>query len=1060
MATFNFGIGLQVEGNAADAAREFTTALTGLNAALQEISQSQPDMSRFTAGLDDAAQRAVQATQEVGAAAAEHIGGAITDASQQSAEAVAEAGDAVQEHLGDSITDSTDQSMDAFSRLRTAIQNDLIDSLLEAGVPAEQIAADIEDMTDEAIGYLMDLSDEAEENADELQISYTEAIYMVTNELYGLAATATDVLGQLQRVFTGGQDTQIEYDLVRLNAQMGLGADAGRRMATQVEDLASKHDLNALAVSASAQAIQASGVVYTELGERAQETAARMVDVFKIDPAAVGEATASAQIMGDSLDNLANISAEIGQISKVPGLIEQLPGALDFAREAQATFATTVGKSGPQITNDIQRMTALYSKALGKSAPEAARLARETFSRFAKGIQQNRDVFLGLADDFDPLTNAMLEAGLSFDEAQDMMALPTQGPEGQMKFLEQVQRMKDTMDPMVFERFYRQLQTQGGDAINQLLTLNQDQIHSSEDVTAAMAAQRLEQENADPAVKAAREQAAAFQQMSETMRDSVGGAFERVENQINNLVNTFQAAFRGDIKDGIMDASKLFGDLIDWVMELRTEFGPLIKEWGPFISKIAMGATLAGPALSAIGTALGPIQTVTQGLLRLANLAGSILPESLGTAVGAAGSVAIAVGLVDAGAGPAAESMRELSDASLMTKTSGEQMGTVFGSLLQGALQTVDNLLGGYPSKLLGVSDGFGSVQTTITDFFSNLPQTVETFFAETFTPDNLMKVGQFFADIGNKVLDALGHLPGAVMNIFQGALNFITDIFGSIVRGVMKAFGADGSTIEMVNLFLDSMKLGFQLVIGGIRQKFEELVGGIALGVADAGHALGVLTDEQEAALRNFAQSQADATTENERQTAALREQIEARKRNIAAMREHEAEVAAAGGEDAYRQRQQVAELRRIQEDRAAAAHPGVPRSVAIAMQQAEERAQRAQAQQVQPTTQPAATQITEPAAAPAASETPPAPSTGAPTTAPGGATTPTTAPADVGTRAGTVPPTTTPPPGGAPTTPARPAVTVTFQWGNTADRLARAFRETMDQALTEREVRAQMTS
>ena len=338
MATFNFGIGIQLEGTSG--VSDLVTALSGLNATLEQISGNVPNFENFSTGIGDVSQAANDA-----AAANEHLAGTIQD----TGEATNEAADAA-ENVSDAFSESTQGSITELERLRNQIRTAIAEEL---GLSAEEAAASFDElntMVDEFIDYVEEVGDAGEEAGDTFADAFQDAVMRTSYELQGLASDAQNILGSLTSIFTGGQDVQIEQDLVRLSSQMGKGADAGRVMTDQVEALASANKLNALAVSASAQAIQRAGISYVGLGEDAQRTAALMVDVLQMDPAAVADAIGGSKAIGASFTELADTSALLGQATGVPGLVEQLPGAVDFAINAQIAFAGSVKKSGSDIT--------------------------------------------------------------------------------------------------------------------------------------------------------------------------------------------------------------------------------------------------------------------------------------------------------------------------------------------------------------------------------------------------------------------------------------------------------------------------------------------------------------------------------------------------------------------------------------------------------------------------------------------------------------------------------------------------------------------------------------
>jgi hypothetical protein len=188
-------------------------------------------------------------------------------------------------------------------------------------------------------------------------------------------------------------------------------------------------------------------------------------------------------------------------------------------------------------------------------------------------------------------------------------------------------------------------------------------------------------------------------------------------------------------------------------------------------------------------------------------------------------------------------------------------------------------------------------------------------------------------------------------------------------------------------------------------------MVGWIVEKVLVAGKAFGVLTEDQQKSMQGFVDGREAANVVEGQALQAMEDQINARKRNINQLREQEAiedaakarraaGVRAAGGEDAYRMKEQQAQLRvqDIQYGRAFTGNQNLNEDEAIFYAK-EERARIQRERMAAATPSP----ITQPAAVSATSGAPPMPATS--TTGPAG-TPAATAPATVGTAAGTVPP------------------------------------------------------
>jgi len=329
-----------------------------------------------------------------------------------------------------------------------------------------------------------------------------------------------------------------------------------------------------------------------------------------------------------------------------------------------------------------------------------------------------------------------------------------------------------------------------------MLVMDEDKLASAETASKALIdiANKTYQDSTDPAIVAAREQAKTFKDMSEVMRDSVGGNLDRISNQLNNMVNTFQGAFRGDVKSGLEQASDLFGDLIHWIQDFRKENGSLIKEFGPIIGKIVAGAALMGPAIMGIGAAIAPLATAATvtGVLSgvFATVAGFLGPVALGV-----GAVAAAFGLVAVGGDSATQVLKQINGFLSSGEDAGTKFGQSLGLLVSTGFRAVDGALGGFVSRALGVTDNFANINKTIVDTFAHMPEKLGVLIGkavkwmrETGMPAFIVAAEPLFAEAKPLIINA-----GTV--IAEAA----AEVVGGIMKGMLnKALGDDAAFAEI----------------------------------------------------------------------------------------------------------------------------------------------------------------------------------------------------------------------------------------------------------------------
>lgn len=918
MTIFSFGIGIQLEGDAAAEVNALSQALHGLNAAIESVDGDNVDVAPLTSGaVTEAAQEAGAAFQTLGQRTA-----GMTQEAQASSEALRAI---VNARVDEALTDAADTTL-LFARQMGLAEED-----------AQSLA--------QAIAMVGEESGRAGRRMDGAFSNKARALGRIGSGVMTLGRSLFDMAEGLRDLVTMGGPSKIQADLTRLTGQLGASRretdalwEATGSLRDRLGNLVSDE-----AVSQTMQAVGAIGVGFMDLDEQTRQTASLMTGALRIDPAEVAAALGNARRLSVSLADVTDQAVEFQKLSKVPGLVQQLPTTLEAVARAQVRFAGTVRGGSREIISDIQRVAASYVKLLGKDAAQATEAASASYNRFMKGVQQNEDIFLGLAESPDEITRALMGMGRSFHDATALMELGARSPRD---FAIAIKEMEASLHPVVFQRGFRRIVRSAEGAAAEMLALDLDTLRSQEAMDGLLQQKAEERARAEEARLGALKEDAELRaapivtqlrMMSDAMADSAQGAADRLQNALEGIGETLKRAVAPGVQKGLEDLAQLISDNAAGIDRFIKGLDPAVfARIQEGIAGLTTVAGAAGIAFTALGAILGPfaglasgagrgLTMLTQGLGAAAKPAAATTTALRTTQAAAAGTsgrlaglgkgllkVAGAAMLVEAGAEPAAASLRALSDASLVAGESGRSYGVVLDELTRGSLTTLDNLLFNIPSRLLGLEGGFSSLGSFFESLFTDLPKKAEDFafrtvasIKEAFDPNTFWSLVDGVKHLGNSLLDAIGHAPRAILNVFQTTLTTTNDVVAGIVKGVARAFGVQGSMLETIDLFRDKLDYGFHLTFSILRGTFNAFLDWIVTTWAAGGEKIGFLTREQAASARAFSADLKKSSKDDQETLQRLERGITAREARIADLQREEAAIAAAGGEEAYRAQQ-----------------------------------------------------------------------------------------------------------------------------------------------------------
>lgn len=661
------------------------------------------------------------------------------------------------------------------------------DTIASASDAAGDLDKDIHEVAKEMCGVTTCL-----EEVDEGLHEVTKATEDWGSRLKAVSGFAASTAGQTGNVSKAAKEltdgaSQLMHVSVRMEASLGKGEKAAQDFGSAALETAKQNMVTVEAVSLLQLELRKTAVGFdttTAAGQNQMNTMVKLTESFGMTQSEVASLAGTMKATGTNMTEMTGIAVHFQKKFNVPGLLNQLPKAAKGAMEAQANFGSLVGRSTKDISTSVLRMAGTYSNALGVTAAEAANKALGTFQKFTAEIESYEDLFLGLADNFSPLQTAFLETGMGMEDLQDLMK---KGQEDPAAFAEEVKRIRDSMDPQMGQRFFRQVLRNTDEATKALLTQTEAQKLANEQAGKG-------EEPADPS--------AVFNKIADAMRknavDAVG-----MKTALDGVI-TETAKFAADkgIRKGVMAINKVLqataGTLINQWNELRKNEEQMDK-----FTKAICGTT---GALVGLDTAMGLFNKIT-------STGGTIL-------VG----ISSAVGLL---LKPFSKLFNFIKGGAKGVGGTGKAVsgfGKIFGKILLPigiAIAAFDNVVDAVkgigaimsdPSKsgmdkFTGVvKEILGAVWGTFDDFFMGLPQKFIDGFMNVGTAVDTSgseSMGKAIGNVLGKGIKAISgffrdlvetHIPAgweAVKN-WWNALSFGDDIFFPIVSG----FAAMGDQI------------------------------------------------------------------------------------------------------------------------------------------------------------------------------------------------------------------------------------------------------------------------
>lgn len=236
---------------------------------------------------------------------------------------------------------------------------------------------------------------------------------------------------------------KIDNDIRRMGVQMGMASEQISRLSMSVVTLANSTGVSTEKIDELATAYMATGRTLDVNDDKARAHAQTMTELagrFGWTASEAVKTDVTLDHLGTSIEALTDRVTGLQDTFDIPGMIGQIPKVALFAEQMLTRFGkTTVGNLN-KIIDTTLKTSATYARAFGVDAARALQMAQQQQENFLTQMQQGRDVFLGLEDDFGGIYKAFFETGRGLDEVNRLLQL---GQENPAAYAREVLRIRD-----------------------------------------------------------------------------------------------------------------------------------------------------------------------------------------------------------------------------------------------------------------------------------------------------------------------------------------------------------------------------------------------------------------------------------------------------------------------------------------------------------------------------------------------------------------------------------------------------------------------------------------
>jgi len=648
---------------------------------------------------------------------------------------------------------------------------------------------------------------------------------MLGQRLSGLGAAVDSTVSSfesLQWLGSTMQETFLGFEDSTQKLAMGFGgtSEDAHELRSAMLDLGLDTQYSLGEISKLTGELAEAGVDLRDVAKEDQAAFISLNSTFGVSGQDIAAMSSTMRSFGGSMKQTLDEATAFQRDFGIPGVFAELPGIISGAQTAVIQFGEAVKTSLPDIERNVMRTAGIFAKAYGKTMRDAVQSAQQDFNRFAQGSRQHEDVFLGLADSFDPIQISLMKVGRTLEESSRLLQL---GQKDSMAYAEEMRGVYLSLGEGSFQaRLFRREMEQSG-----MSEAMMGLIFTENKLTEARAAATAAKEEA---ARADRVGIKSFDDLTKGMLSTVDETRKMWLNvkelgkaflTQTGLTDVLREAFAG-AKDTITGLAKTVKGFVD---------SEKMREWGktltPILSTVGKWflilGTAAGGALGAVGSmvsAMGSLRGAKAGLKALGSAA-----ERLPMIGKAFGPITKGIGGITKLFSRALPGIGTVVAAFSGITTAVSDMGEVLSSPHATGLQR-------FQAIFRGVLKGVGSA-------FNSLLLGIPGWVADQFFPDLEEKFNQGIADLfdfdyGRWGLEKLLGLKQLLVDNLPDWKEVASD-WG---KGIGGAIGGIAKTI--VDFMVWGLKNQLSMIQGTIKWLFSGGMSGASAGIEDSTSVIG----------------------------------------------------------------------------------------------------------------------------------------------------------------------------------------------------------------------------